>query len=584
MVPYYDMQEFTLTTVAGHFLSAVLVDGVPAATLSIFLFEHVNQSHTIEAVFEAYPPHYITASSDEGGQINPSGVIEVPHNSTPTFSIHGYDFNTVQDVVVDGISQGPVSSYTFDPVVGSHTIEASFFNVYDFRVGVSAKGSGTVVADAPVGSVSGDGITCEDGFFDDCSEAIIAGNFIDLVPTANPGYIFAGWTGCDEQPAPGSPNADSCRQTMSVPSQAPSGNVKSLVANFVALSGDDPDDDGVLSSVEMAAPGSGDGNLDGTQDHLQASVASPVSPVTGDYFTIDSIDPTTFRGIAETLKDVSVTEESAVHDDPYYVYPLGVFSFSVPSTTSEMRVVKVYLHGLVKGSPFVYREFDPATGAWSTVPAEFKKFTTSTGELETYFEFEINSDVGVGLHIDGGPALLDSDGDGLADIFEISRFGSSPFNVNTDEDTLPDFDEVAAGCDPGDEDTNDDGWPDDEQLAAGGDPTDPDTDDDGMPNRWELEYGLDPLVDDSLLDPDGDGRTNLFEFNNDFFPTVDDEDYDGDGMPNDWEDQYGLDVEVDDADGDADGDGLTNLQEYLIGSDPTDPLSVPVELTTFEID
>jgi len=582
-VAYFDMPQFTITPGSNSFVSDVLVDGVPFATDSPLLLEHVTASHAIEVIFEAYPPRYITATSDEGGQIDPGGVVEVPHGTTPTFYMSGFDFNTVKSVFVQGEDVGAVTSYTFDPVVENRSIHANFYNVYSFRVGVSPKGAGNVAATAPVGSVYGDGITCEDGFFDDCSELIISDNFIDVFPTANAEYVFAGWTGCDEQPVPEDPNPDSCRQMMSLPSEAPSGNIEGLIANFVSSSaGDDPDDDGVPSSVEMGAPWSGDGNLDGTPDHLQASVASPISPLTGDYFTIDTIDPKTPRGISETLRNVTVAEESAFQDDPNYVYPLGVFSFLVPSTTSELRVVKVYLHGLFRGSAYVYREYNPTTSTWSTVPAEFKQFMGSTGKKETVFEFEINSDVDVELHLSGGPALRDSDGDGLADIFEISIHGSDPFSAYTDEDTLSDYEEVAAGYDPGDEDTNDDGRRDDENVAAGQDPTDPDTDGDGMPNVWELEYGLDPLVDDAADDPDGDGMTNLFEFNNDFFPTVDDEDYDGDGMPNKWEDEFGLDPEADDADGDLDNDGISNLEEYLNGTDPTDP--IPVELVSFSVE
>ncbi len=41
---------------------------------------------------------------------------------------------------------------------------------------------------------------------------------------------------------------------------------------------------------------------------------------------------------------------------------------------------------------------------------------------------------------------------------------------------------------------------------------DGDTDADGLPNGWESDYGLDPLTGDAGADPDGDGRTNLQEY------------------------------------------------------------------------
>jgi hypothetical protein len=48
-------------------------------------------------------------------------------------------------------------------------------------------------------------------------------------------------------------------------------------------------------------------------------------------------------------------------------------------------------------------------------------------------------------------------------------------------------------------------------------------------------------------------------------------DWDGDGMPDDWEIAHGLDPTADDSRLDPDFDGLTNLEEYLYGTDPLNP-------------
>ena len=63
-------------------------------------------------------------------------------------------------------------------------------------------------------------------------------------------------------------------------------------------------------------------------------------------------------------------------------------------------------------------------------------------------------------------------------------------------------------------DTDADGTPD---------VTDPDDDNDGMPDTWETENGLNPLdAADASLDPDGDGLTNLQEYQEDTNPNVSD--------------------------------------------------------------
>lgn len=106
-----------------------------------------------------------------------------------------------------------------------------------------------------------------------------------------------------------------------------------------------------------------------------------------------------------------------------------------------------------------------------------------------------------------------------------------------------------------------------------------DDDNDGMNNGFENLYGLDKDdPNDANIDgPDGDGLTNLQEFNLGTDPTK--ADSDGDLRPDGLEDanQNGLvDAgESDPAKSDTDGDGMDDLVESAFGTDFNDEQSLP---------
>lgn len=70
--------------------------------------------------------YVISASAGAGGTIRPTGNVSVAEGSDQTFSIVPAAGYAIRDVLVDGESVGPVSSYTFRNVRARHTIEALF--------------------------------------------------------------------------------------------------------------------------------------------------------------------------------------------------------------------------------------------------------------------------------------------------------------------------------------------------------------------------------------------------------------------------------------------------------------------------
>ena len=149
----------------------------------------------------------------------------------------------------------------------------------------------------------------------------------------------------------------------------------------------------------------------------------------------------------------------------------------------------------------------------------------------------------------------------------------------------------------------------------------PDADKDGMPDWFEKLYGLNPNVNDAHLDYDGDGRTNIQEYNAGTNPVLIDDwtksiaetskafetdtrvyytggnptfdvafavikvsnsficdtgglyyDWDGDGIPNWWEARFSRDGSKTglNASADDDRDGTSNYNEFIAYTDPTD--------------
>jgi len=221
------------------------------------------------------------------------------------------------------------------------------------------------------------------------------------------------------------------------------------------------------------------------------------------------------------------------------------------------------------------------------------------------------------FRIDIDEELVPVDGDN--DSVVVTDIGADEF-VDSDWDQMPDYWELFYFGDlkhDGTGDTNGDGQDDLTEYQRNDDATTPlvrDDDQDGMPDSWERNNGLDPTRDDSAEDPDGDGLTNIVEFQyrtkpnnpdtdgdgltdyeelgwaqtNPLNPDSDadglndyDElwvynsdpnnpDTDGDGMPDGWEIKYFDNFDRDGTE-DFDGDGLSDLGEFMRGTDPKNP-------------
>jgi hypothetical protein len=198
----------------------------------------------------------------------------------------------------------------------------------------------------------------------------------------------------------------------------------------------------------------------------------------------------------------------------------------------------------------------------------------------------------------GADEFVDTDLNGLPDWLESFAQDNSYDITDSDwdNDLLSNLQEYVINTDPFDPDTDDDGIQDFEETVAGADgfvtnPRKTDSDGDSLGDAWEILYGFDPtqeevetstdtdndgvtLLEEAeagsspfLEDTDADGFVDLYEIQNGSDPS-DDTDTDGNGIPDGIETSYGMDPP---SDLDSDNDGIPDDYEVAFGLNPNDP-------------
>ncbi|GFO60717.1 hypothetical protein GMST_30420 [Geomonas silvestris] len=147
-------QSFTITAAANFKIADVLVDGVSVGAVASYSFTNVTANHTIAATFTPIV-HVITASAGANGSITPAGATSVNSGTDQSFAVTAAPNYKIADLLVDGVSVGPLASYSFTKVTANHTIAASFAPiVYVITANAGANGSITPAGPSNVNSGS----------------------------------------------------------------------------------------------------------------------------------------------------------------------------------------------------------------------------------------------------------------------------------------------------------------------------------------------------------------------------------------------------------------------------------------------
>jgi hypothetical protein len=122
-------QSVTVTPNKGYYVVSVAVDGttvasnLPSGGYS-YAFSNVTANHTVTATF-GVRYYEIAASAGSNGSVSPPDSW-VLYNTPQTVTITPASGYKIASVLVDGVSVGAVSSYTFSNISAAHTLQATF--------------------------------------------------------------------------------------------------------------------------------------------------------------------------------------------------------------------------------------------------------------------------------------------------------------------------------------------------------------------------------------------------------------------------------------------------------------------------
>jgi hypothetical protein len=412
MVTHGSTVQFTLSPATCYHIDSV--GGTCGGTLNgnVFTTNPVTADCTVVANF-GIDTYTITATAGTGGSISPSGSVVVNCGREQTFTITPDPGYRIEDVVVDGVSQGPINSYTFSNVSSDHTIQATFKQA---QAGTIQLSSAAYSVDESDGAVT---ITVERT---GGSDGDVSVEYTTADGTATAGSDYGAVSGV-LQWEDGDSSAKSFQipiyddteieadETLQVRLSNPTGGAtlgSPSTATVTILDDDDTDGDGVPNVTEDGAPNGGDGNGDGVPDRLQGHVTSLPSATGLGYVTV-----VTSGGCSQNENVQVFTEEP---DDPEYSYPFGLVGFELPCSSAT---VKVYFYGTNNLSGYTYRKYgpttpgDPSTEQWYTLPGVTFGSEEIGGSMVAYAEFTLtDGQIGDDTGVDG--RIVDQGGPGQA--------------------------------------------------------------------------------------------------------------------------------------------------------------------------
>ena len=132
-VIYGDSKVFTFAPAYGWELEKVLIDGlenINAVLAGSYAFTNISANHTVD-VFYTIKRFTMKSMTTGGGDIEPSGIMEVDYNTDVTYTITAEEGYEITSVLINGEDVGAVDTYTFSAIDADGTIEVIFTVITD---------------------------------------------------------------------------------------------------------------------------------------------------------------------------------------------------------------------------------------------------------------------------------------------------------------------------------------------------------------------------------------------------------------------------------------------------------------------
>ena len=123
---YGENARFLITPDHGYKIDQLIVDGNVANPEPEYTFYYVTIDHTMTASFVPTNGYTITSTAGTGGSISPSGAVTVIEGDDQSYTWTPNAGYEISDVLIDGESQGKITTWKFENVTSDHTIEIIF--------------------------------------------------------------------------------------------------------------------------------------------------------------------------------------------------------------------------------------------------------------------------------------------------------------------------------------------------------------------------------------------------------------------------------------------------------------------------